>query len=145
MTDSQLPYTAVDLLWGKNPASWVVLVPEPLFLGFIFLAASHSFGLCTENPLISLAQRNPFPAGATRFDMESMISSKDFGWCWSLLPDSAESPVTWELITSIWVLPILQYFPATLQHHWKRCTRFLPAHIKIIHNLVHESANYSER
>lgn len=40
ITDLQLPYTAVNFFGGKNPASWVALVPEPLFLVFIFLAVS---------------------------------------------------------------------------------------------------------
>lgn len=40
---------------------------------------------------------------------------------------------------------VLQYFPEILQLYWKRCPRFLPIHIKIIYNSVHESASYSER
>lgn len=102
---------------GKKPCQLGCFGARTSLFGVFEVYLPFSFylipclGLCTESPLISLAQRNPFPAGARRFYMEL----------------------------------VLQYFPATFQHHWKRCTRFLPAHIKIIHSSVHESASCTER
>lgn len=70
MTDLQLPYTAVNFFGGKSLPLGLLWCQNFCFRVYVpcKLVLDSCLNLCTENPLISLAQRNPFPS-----------------WCWDFI------------------------------------------------------------